>query len=107
MNLSEAEDHEMRMTELAAASTLSPSRVTRLVDELRGQGLVVKRPCANDRRGNVTRLTAKGMAKLKAAYPHHLASARRRVMVRVDGRLTRELAAVLVELADDLRPPPS
>src|SRR5450759_2208477 len=68
MSLSEAEDHELRMSELAAATTLSPSRVTRLVDELRDRGLVVKRPCADDRRGNVTGLTDDGMARLEAAY---------------------------------------
>lgn len=105
MSLSEAEDRDMRMAELAAATTLSPSRVSRLVGELQAQGLVVKRPCPDDRRGNVTHLTARGMAKLKSAYPHHLASARRRVMDRVDGRLTRELAEVLVDLADGLRRP--
>lgn len=107
MNLSEAEDHEMRMAELAAAITLSPSRVTRLVVELQGQGLVTKRPCPDDRRGNVTRLTANGMAKLREAYPHHLASARRRVVDRLDGQLTRQLAEVLADIADDLRPPQS
>jgi DNA-binding MarR family transcriptional regulator len=102
VNLSEAEDQEMRMAELAAATTLSPSRVSRLVDELQGQGLVVKRTCHDDRRGHVTHLTGKGMAKLKSAYPHHLASARSRVMDLVNGRLTRELTEVLVDLADGL-----
>jgi DNA-binding MarR family transcriptional regulator len=106
MSLSEAEDHELRMSELAAATTLSPSRVTRLVDELRDRGLVVKRPCADDRRGNVTGLTDDGMARLEAAYPYHLASARRRVMDRIDAQLTGQLAGVLVDVADRLARPP-
>jgi DNA-binding MarR family transcriptional regulator len=107
MNLSEAEDHTMRMAELAEAITLSPSRVTRLVDELSRQGLVVKRPSTDDRRGNLTCLTDQGMAKLKAAYPHHLASARRWVIDRLDGHTTGQLAKALIDLAEGLRPPQS
>ncbi|MEV0738766.1 MarR family transcriptional regulator [Streptomyces sp. NPDC050549] len=86
MSLSEAENQELRMADLAAATALSPSRITRVVDALQGRGQVVKRRYEGDARGNVATLTPEGMKRLQAAYPVHLASARKRVMDHIDGR---------------------
>src|SRR6202142_4671113 len=78
MHLSEAANRELRMADLAAATDLSASRMTRLVDDLQSRGLVTKTVSASDARGNVARLTARGMAKLKSSWPVHLASVRSR-----------------------------
>ena len=43
MNLSEAENQELRMADLAAAAALSASRITRVVEALQGRDQVVKR----------------------------------------------------------------
>ena len=86
MSLSEAENHELRMADLAAATALSASRITRVVDALQSRGQVVKRRYEGDARGNVATLTPEGMKRLQAAYPVHLASARKRVMDHLDGR---------------------
>ncbi|WP_043664588.1 MarR family winged helix-turn-helix transcriptional regulator [Streptomyces xylophagus] len=86
MNLSEAENQELRMADLAAATALSASRITRVVDALQSRGQVVKRRYEGDARGNVATLTPEGMKRLQAAYPIHLASARKRVMDHIDGR---------------------
>jgi DNA-binding MarR family transcriptional regulator len=43
VNLSEAENHERRMSDLASAIQLSASRVSRLVEELQSRGFVEKR----------------------------------------------------------------
>lgn len=43
MNLSEAENQELRMADLASATALSASRITRVVDALQSRGQVVKR----------------------------------------------------------------
>src|SRR6266849_3248960 len=53
MNLSEAENQEMRMADLAAAIALSASRITRLVDELQERKFVTKRRSGDDGRGNI------------------------------------------------------
>jgi DNA-binding MarR family transcriptional regulator len=42
MHLSEAPDRELRMNDLASATGFSPSRMTRLVDELQSRSLVTK-----------------------------------------------------------------
>ncbi|MEV8544256.1 MarR family transcriptional regulator [Streptomyces sp. NPDC051572] len=86
MSLSEAENQELRMADLAAATALSASRITRVVDALQSRGQVVKRRYEGDARGNVATLTPEGLKRLQAAYPIHLASARKRVMDHLDGR---------------------
>ncbi|UXX97069.1 MarR family winged helix-turn-helix transcriptional regulator [Streptomyces sp. AD2-2] len=86
MSLSEAENQELRMADLAAATALSASRITRVVDALQSRGQVVKRRYEGDARGNVATLTPEGLNRLQAAYPIHLASARKRVMDHLDGR---------------------
>jgi len=86
MSLSEAENQELRMADLASATALSASRITRVVDALQSRGQVVKRRYEGDARGNVATLTPDGMKRLQAAYPVHLASARKRVLDHLDGR---------------------
>ncbi|MFE2319946.1 MarR family winged helix-turn-helix transcriptional regulator [Streptomyces sp. NPDC059441] len=102
MNLSEAENQELRMTDLAAACALSASRITRIVDTLQTRGQVVKRRYEGDGRGNVASLTPEGLKRLQGAYPVHLASARKRVVDQLDGRslpaLVRQFEAVAKEL---------
>src|SRR5450631_3154804 len=77
MCLSEVAGRQLRMADLANAAALSASRMTRLVDDLQSRGLVTKRTSSEDGRGNIAKLTSAGLAKLKAAWPTHLASVRR------------------------------
>src|SRR5271156_4224928 len=104
MHLSEAPNRELRMNDLASATGLSASRMTRLVDDLQSRGLVTKTASSSDARGNVARLTPRGMAKLKSAWPVHLASVRRRFLDCVDAAdidvVTKALAEVAVHLED-------
>ena len=60
MHLSEAPNRELRMADLASATDLSASRMSRLVDTLQSQGLVTKTASSSDARGNVARLTSSG-----------------------------------------------
>ncbi|MFD8719041.1 MarR family winged helix-turn-helix transcriptional regulator [Streptomyces sp. NPDC059629] len=102
MNLSEAENQELRMTDLASATALSASRITRVVDALQSRGQVVKRRYEGDARGNVATLTPEGLKRLQDAYPVHLASARKRVIDLLDGRsvpaMVRQFEAVVEKL---------
>jgi DNA-binding MarR family transcriptional regulator len=98
MHLSEAPNRELRITDLAAATALSVSRTSRLLDELQARQLIAKRPSETDGRGNLACLTRQGLALLKSAYPDHLASVRRLVMDHIDeadkARMARALEAV-------------
>jgi DNA-binding MarR family transcriptional regulator len=102
MHLSEAPNRELRMADLATATGLSASRMTRLVDDLQSRGFVTKTACSSDARGNVARLTPRGMAKLRAAWGVHLASVRRRVFDSMDAAAVKGVARALAEVAAHL-----
>jgi DNA-binding MarR family transcriptional regulator len=102
MCLSEAPNRELRMTDLANAAALSASRMTRLVDDLQARGLVTKRTSAEDARGNVAKLTPEGLARLKKAWPTHLASVRDRVFDHVDPSTVTKAAQALAGIANQL-----
>jgi DNA-binding MarR family transcriptional regulator len=102
MCLSEAPGRELRMADLANAAALSASRMTRLVDDLRTRGLVTKRTSSEDARGTIAKLTPTGLAKLKQAWPAHLASVRARVFDHVDPGVVRKAAQALSEIAAEL-----
>jgi DNA-binding MarR family transcriptional regulator len=109
MHLSEAPKRELRMSDLASATGYSASRMTRLVDGLQKRSLVTKVASASDARGNVARLTPKGMTTLKAAWPIHLNSVRTRFLDYLDPAACRRVADALLDVADQLddSPPPT
>jgi DNA-binding MarR family transcriptional regulator len=102
MHLSEASNRELRMADLAEATGLSASRTTRLVDDLQSRGLVTKRGSAADGRSTIAKLTRSGMAKLKSAWPAHLASVRKRVFDHIEGSAVHRTAHVLSAVAAQL-----
>jgi DNA-binding MarR family transcriptional regulator len=72
VQLVEAPDRRLRMTELADRVLLSRSGLTRLVDRLVNAGLVERQPCPDDARGTFCVLTPAGFARLRDAAPVHL-----------------------------------
>lgn len=74
--LAEADDEKMRMCDLASSVLLSRSGLTRLVDRLERDGLLMRESCASDARGAFAKLTAAGHEKLAAARATHLAGVR-------------------------------
>jgi DNA-binding MarR family transcriptional regulator len=102
MHLSEAPNRERRMADLAEATGLSASRTTRLVADLQSRGLVTKRGSAADGRSNIAKLTTQGMAKLRSAWPAHLASVRKRVFDHIDEPILQRTAQALSAVAAQL-----
>jgi DNA-binding MarR family transcriptional regulator len=99
MSLSEAPGRQLRMSDLADATALSASRMTRLVDALQSRGWVTKRASAEDRRGNVASLTPAGLAKLETAWGAHLSSARALVFDELEPATSKDAAVALAEIA--------
>ena len=101
VQLSEAPDRRLRMTELADAVLLSRSGLTRLADRLEKDGLLRREPCPSDARGTLAVLTDAGLERLRAAWPTHL----RGVEQHVTGRLTDDeiasLTSILGKLVED------
>jgi DNA-binding MarR family transcriptional regulator len=72
-----SDGHRLRMNELADRVLLSRAGITRLVDRLVADGLVVRMKCASDARGAFASLTDRGLARLEEARPAHLAAVKR------------------------------
>ena len=93
----------LRMSDLADTVLLSPSGVSRLVDRLVGDGLLVRRPCGADGRAVYAAITDRGRALLDEAKPTFMGALRRLFV----GQYTREeyerLAALLLRVAPACR----
>lgn len=63
----------LRMTDLAAQTSVTNSGVTRVVDRLVDRGLVARQACDTDRRATYAVVTEAGRALLARALPSHLA----------------------------------
>ncbi|MEV6556011.1 MarR family transcriptional regulator [Nocardia sp. NPDC051756] len=72
MRLSRSPNRRLRMTDLAAQTTLSTSGVTRLVDRLTRAGLVERELDPGDRRSAYAVLTDAGAARLEEVLPDYL-----------------------------------
>ncbi|MFE2960090.1 MarR family winged helix-turn-helix transcriptional regulator [Nocardia tengchongensis] len=103
MCLSEATDQRLRMTALSMQVGLSPSRMTRVVGNLRSRGLIDTRTCSTDGRGNVAVLTDAGLTKLAEAWPTHLHSVRTRAFDHIDPADLPALARALTAIGSRLQ----
>ncbi|MFE3262085.1 MarR family winged helix-turn-helix transcriptional regulator [Nocardia sp. NPDC059091] len=102
MCLSEAPDRRLRMAALSMEVGLSPSRMTRVVDNLRIRGLIVKQTCREDGRGSLAVLTDAGLSTLLGAWPTHLRSVRTRAFDHIDPADLPAMARVLTAIAAQL-----
>jgi DNA-binding MarR family transcriptional regulator len=64
----------LRPTDLAQRSGLTKSGLTRAIDRLEMQGLIERRACPSDARGQLIVMTAQGRRVLKRAAPEHFRS---------------------------------
>jgi DNA-binding MarR family transcriptional regulator len=88
------DDGRMRMSELAQGALLSPSRVSRLVDQLQSRGLVRRTSCPSDSRGVFAEITPEGRALSARALEWHWQEVRERFFSRLDEHQVAELGAI-------------
>ena len=69
IELYEAPERRLRMHELASRVVLSRSGLTRLVDRLEAEGLLVRERSGSDRRGAYAVITEEGIAALRRSWP--------------------------------------
>jgi DNA-binding MarR family transcriptional regulator len=102
MHLSESPDRQLRMSDLADRTSLSPSRISRVIDQMARGGLVERRPGAGsgDGRNTFAALTTAGLSSLRRAWPHHLRSVRERSFDHLTVDETRILGPLLQRLAE-------
>ena len=68
LNLEEAPQRKLKMSELAERALITRSGLTRVVDRLEKQGLVVREACSHDRRAVYAALTKKGLEERVKAW---------------------------------------
>jgi DNA-binding MarR family transcriptional regulator len=73
----------MRMSDIAERVFLSRSGLTRLVDRLAREGLVERRSCPSDLRGQLALITDRGGEVFSAARATHLEGVRREFLARL------------------------
>ena len=99
--LSEAPDRTLRMSQLADATTSSPSRLSHAVARLEEKGWVRRDRHPTDRRGALAVLTDAGFDALVAAAPGHVAAVREVLFDRLDEEQVRSLRDVFEALEHD------
>lgn len=90
--LIDAEEGRARMSELADDALLSPSRVSRLVDQLSGTGHVERKRCPTDSRVVWAALTAEGRAFLMDVHATYVETVEREFFERLPERDVKALA---------------
>jgi DNA-binding MarR family transcriptional regulator len=110
VRLSESPGRELRMSQLAEASTSSKSRLSHAVARLEERGWVERLDCETDRRGQVARLTEVGFAALAAAAPSHVEQVRRMLFDRLTDEQVAQLTAISTAITSGCEaagPPPA
>jgi len=102
IRLSRTPGHRLRMSELAAQTSLTPSGLTRSVDRLEDSGLVSRESCPEDRRGAFAALTPAGRAVMDRAIPDHVAHVGEVLQAILTPEEEDDLAAILRKIRDHL-----
>ncbi len=82
--LSERDDRQMRLSDLAAQANASLSRLSHVITRLEARGWVERCPCPDDARATLAELTDAGYAKVVEAAPGHVETVRRLVFDQLD-----------------------
>jgi DNA-binding MarR family transcriptional regulator len=104
LRLARSPGRRLRMCDLAAQTGLSPSGLTRAVDRLVAEGLLVRSSCPSDRRVAYAELTAAGVDRIERAVDVHLDHIDRYFVAHLNRRDLDELERITRKLRDRLRP---
>jgi DNA-binding MarR family transcriptional regulator len=98
--LRNTDEGHLSISELAGSVIVSPSRVSRLVDELAARGLVERRACDTDARITHVVITDEGTSFIGDADATLHAAVRRHFVDRLSGADVDRLAAIWRKLND-------
>jgi DNA-binding MarR family transcriptional regulator len=101
--LAAADERQLHLTALAAASGLSLSRVSRIIDRLVGRELVSRVSCPSDARAVHAKLTDAGLELVIAAQSTHFASVQAAFFDQLDADEIATLARVFGKFAPHAR----
>lgn len=102
--LAEANDRTLRITELAARTNGTLSRMSHVLDRLEKRELVKRIACPEDARAKNAVLTREGLATWLASAPAHLQEVRRVVTENLSAEQLEQLLAINTALLAKLDP---
>ncbi|WP_431710071.1 MarR family winged helix-turn-helix transcriptional regulator [Glutamicibacter uratoxydans] len=100
--LSEAPERNLSMTELAARTSASLSRLSHVVKKLEARGWVVRLQSKDDARVKIASLTTKGWDVLVQMAPHHVATVRALVFDSLDDKDVQDLTRITRKIVGQL-----
>jgi DNA-binding MarR family transcriptional regulator len=103
VELSEAPDHRLRMTDLADATSQSRSRLSHQITRMEKRGLVRRDECEGDKRGTFAVLTGAGVTAIERVAPHHVDQVRLHFIDRLTPGQLEEVRAAFQPIIDYLR----
>jgi DNA-binding MarR family transcriptional regulator len=103
VELSEAPDHRLRMTDLADATSQSRSRLSHQISRMEKRDLVRREECEGDKRGTFAVLTKAGFETIERVAPHHVEQVRRHFIDRLTAVQLEEVRSAFQPIVDYLR----
>jgi DNA-binding MarR family transcriptional regulator len=104
LRLARSPGHHVRMSDLAAQTSLTPSGLTRAVDRLERADLVERVPCPSDRRGAYAALTPTGLDRIRDAVQPHLGHVEEYLTSALDPHEQALLTDLLRKVRDHVNP---
>jgi DNA-binding MarR family transcriptional regulator len=103
VELSEAPEQRMRMTDLADATSQSRSRLSHQISRMEQRGLVRRDDCEGDKRGTFAVLTQTGIEAIERAAPSHVQNVRRHFVDRLTPHQLNEVRSAFGPVVEYLR----
>ncbi|HVH21010.1 MAG TPA: MarR family transcriptional regulator [Pseudonocardia sp.] len=104
--LSEVPGRTLRMSDLAAITQSSQSRLSHAVTRLERRGWICRRPCPDDRRSTLATLTELGFQALETAAPGHVRTVREHLFDRLTCDQVRQLQEICQAVVVGMVPTP-
>ncbi|HEV7949299.1 MAG TPA: MarR family transcriptional regulator [Glaciihabitans sp.] len=102
--LSEAPEHTLRMTALAAITNSTLPRLSHVASRLESRGFLRRSPCPEDRRATNATLTDDGWQKVSRTAPGHVRTVRDNVIDALDERDLADLDRITGKMLTRLDP---
>ncbi|OIJ67616.1 MarR family winged helix-turn-helix transcriptional regulator [Streptomyces mangrovisoli] len=104
VQLAEAPQERLRMTELAMNAKITRSRLSHAIARLEGSGWVRRENCPSDKRGQFAVLTEQGREVLARTAPGHVTAVRQALFERLTPEQQQALGEIMQIVAEGLQP---
>lgn len=106
LELSRDPEAGLRQYEIGERVLLNKHNLSRLIDRLEADGLVKRQACDDDGRGNVVKITRKGLQTKQQMWPVYARAIQQLIAEPLTAAQTRSLTEILNALLEPHRPDP-